>query len=259
MRSPSPVLRHVDSGTELSDRSRLANCRAFQLFQISSECSNRPGSRCEVWWCCIAGGRQTCRPRLSADLYQSDNDAARLTRMKGLVVMSGLPGTGKSTVSLALASELGVLALSKDVIEAALWRRGVGRELQSSWVAHEILTALVEDSLRQGRGVVVDTVATTEEVRQDWRNAAQSHAVPFVVIVCECSDLDTHRRRLEGRTRGIAGWPELQWSDVESSRGRWEEWSEVHLTLDSMDDKDVNVARALDYVRARIHETELSG
>ncbi|MFT3854842.1 MAG: AAA family ATPase [Ilumatobacteraceae bacterium] len=175
--------------------------------------------------------------------------------MAALVVLSGLPGTGKSTVAGQVVDVTGADLLAKDVIEAALWRRGVGRDQDSSWVAHEVMTSLASEALRRGRTVVLDTVAGTERVRRDWRVAAAAVGAAFVVVVCSCRDVELHRRRLLGRRRGIDGWPELTWADAEATRGRWEAWNDPHLEIDAADDLHANATAVIDYLRAATART----
>lgn len=169
--------------------------------------------------------------------------------VSSVIIVSGLPGSGKSTLATTLGSVLRVPVLAKDVIEAALWRQKVGPDRNSSLVAHEVLTSLAGSFLTHGGSAIIDSVATTEVTRKDWRELARHHGATFIVIVCECSDPLVHRARLEGRDRGIEGWPELTWSDVESVRRRWEQWTEPHLAVDAIDDRQSNLARALEYVR----------
>ncbi len=137
----------------------------------------------------------------------------------------------------------------KDVVEAALWRRGVGREQGSFWASHELLTTLAAAELQRRRDVVLDTVATTEDVRADWRRLAVERGARFVVVVCVCSDEVEHRRRIDGRTRGIAGWPELSWEHVEGVKGRFEPWTDEHVVIDALDPVAANVERVLRHVR----------
>lgn len=45
------------------------------------------------------------------------------------------------------------------------------------------------------------------------------------------------------------GWPELEWSDVERTAKRWEPWTDEHLTLDAVHDREDNVRIAAKYAR----------
>jgi predicted kinase len=167
-----------------------------------------------------------------------------------LVVVGGLPGTGKSTLASALGDAIGAPVFVKDVVEASLWRSGIGAE-QGSWqVAEDLLTTLAGEQLARSGHAVLDTVARVAESRATWRALADSHASPFVVIECVCSDDSVHERRLEGRVRGIPGWYEVEWSDVVAAKQRWVPWTEDRLVLDAVDPADVNLARALEYVAA---------
>jgi hypothetical protein len=52
---------------------------------------------------------------------------------------------------------------------------------------------------------------------------------------------------LEKRQRGIPGWHELQWSDVEFVRSYYAPWNEERLILDSINSVDQNILNALNY------------
>lgn len=176
-----------------------------------------------------------------------------------VIVMSGLPGTGKSTLAEALATEFAAVLLSKDMIEAALLRRGVGRDQDSFLISHEIITSLARDAVRRGQAVIIDSVATKEEVRRDWRDVAGEARCAFVAIRCICSDEAVHRSRLVDRRRGIEGWPEVEWIDVERVAQRFEPWVDTHLTIDAMNRADDNLAVAAAFIRdarAKLADTE---
>ncbi len=180
--------------------------------------------------------------------------------MAALVVVSGLPGTGKSTIATRLAIARAAQLVTKDVVEAAVRRRGVTREQGSSWVAHEVLTSLARSAVALDQVVILDTVAGTEQVRGDWRAVCEQTGAAFVVIVCECPDREVHRARLVGRQRGIDGWPELTWADVEATRSRWEPWVDEHLIVDALADVDKNVAAAMRYLdESRSHSPDDRG
>ena len=171
--------------------------------------------------------------------------------MTALVVVGGVPGTGKSTVASHAARLLGATLLSKDVLEAALWRSGIDRSVGSGWAAYEQLGSVAETQLRLGHPVVIDSVATNERIRGAWRDLAAANAARFIAIECVCSDEHTHRSRVEGRQRGIPGWPELAWADVEEVRSHYEPWSDAsRLVLDTVRPPDEILAALTTFLAA---------
>jgi predicted kinase len=169
--------------------------------------------------------------------------------MPALILVAGLPGTGKSTVAEGLGQALGVPVFAKDWLEAALWRSGVGREQGSGWASYELLTTLAEGQLRLGQSAILDCVAGHATLRRQWRGLAERHAAAFRPIECVCSDVSLHQIRLTGRQRGIPGWYELDWADVERVRDGYEPWDMDRLVLEMAAPAPDNLAAALAYVK----------
>jgi len=167
-----------------------------------------------------------------------------------LVVVSGLPGAGKSAVAEHVARALGAALLTKDIFEAALWRSGITRESGAGWATYEQLGSVAESQLRLGMPVVIDSVAPNERIRSTWRDVASRTGARFLAIECVCSDESVHRARLDGRARGIPGWPEVTWEQVVEVRSRYEPWTGERLVLDAIRPIDENLAVAETYVRA---------
>jgi predicted kinase len=114
-----------------------------------------------------------------------------------------------------------------------------------------MLTTLAGSQLDHGQGAVLDTVAGRAASRTAWREVAARHGAPFVVIECACSDESLHRSRIDGRTRGIPGWYELAWDDVQRSRKKYEPWTDERLVLDAVDPASQNLDTALAYIANR--------
>jgi len=167
-----------------------------------------------------------------------------------LVVLSGPPGAGKSAVADALGRRLGAPVLSVDPIEAALLRSGIPASFETGVAAYEVAASLAERQLRLGLTVIVDAVNSLEVARDMWRHAAVRASAPMRVIEVVCSDVETHRARLAGRTRDIHGFPEPTWDEVSNRRDEWEEWNQERLVLDSVEPLDLNLDRALIHLRA---------
>ena len=74
-----------------------------------------------------------------------------------LIVLSGLPGSGKSTVAEGLSRALSLPVFSVDPIEAAMWRAGLAKT-ETGVAAYEVARALADEHLRLRHAVIVDAV-----------------------------------------------------------------------------------------------------
>ena len=66
--------------------------------------------------------------------------------LRVFVVVTGLPGVGKSTLARALAGKMGLVLLELDRIEVPLFKQGLDG-VAVGWRAYEALTASAEDNL----------------------------------------------------------------------------------------------------------------
>ena len=165
-----------------------------------------------------------------------------------LIIVGGLPGTGKSSIAEAIAAKLRVPVFAKDWLEAPILRAGTVERARLGSIGYDLLTMLARRQLILGQSAILDSVASTASIRTCWRELAEELGAARSVIECICSDEQVHRERLSGRERGIPGWPELDWSEVERVRGYYEPWREERLIVDSLDPVSDNVQRAIRYV-----------
>jgi predicted kinase len=166
-----------------------------------------------------------------------------------LIVLSGLPGSGKSTVAEGISRSLSLPVFSVDPIEAAMWRGGIARA-QTGVAAYVIAATLADEHLRLGHSVIIDAVNPVEAPRAAWRDLAAKYQAGLKIIECICADETVHRRRIEARVRAI-GMPEVTWARVLERRAEYQPWTDQRLTLDtSVDAPATLLAAALNYLRA---------
>ena len=164
-----------------------------------------------------------------------------------LILLSGLPGTGKSTIADGIARARRLPVFSVDPIESSIIQAGIAACFETGLAAYLVAQGLADHSLAVGLDVVIDAVNSMDQARDMWRELAAKHAVELRIIECVVSDERVHRTRVASRQRGLA-LAEPSWEDVERRRAEWTPWPEPHLTLDALEPSGVNVAKALDYV-----------
>ncbi len=147
-----------------------------------------------------------------------------------LIVLAGLPGTGKSTLAKGLARELGAAYVRVDTIEQAIRDEGVGgKDLGPAGYLVGYGVAL--DTLRVGVGVVADSVNPLRLTRDAWRNVGVQARVEVVEVELVCSDRAEHRRRVGSRSTDIIGLELPSWEDVTSRH--YETWNRDRIVIDT--------------------------
>lgn len=170
-----------------------------------------------------------------------------------LIIFSGLPGTGKSTLAEHIGRTLKIPVFAKDWLEAALRKSGLRDGAEDGqtlgYAGYELLTMLALRQLQLGQSVILDSVASTESIRGQWRQLAVEYGAGWRVIECICPDEAVHRARLENRQRNIPSWHELTWAEVERVRGYFAAWQEDRLVVDMVEPLETNIQQVLEYLK----------
>jgi predicted kinase len=155
---------------------------------------------------------------------------AERDRRPVLVVVGGLPATGKTTIAAALARQVGAAFLRVDSIEQAILR-ATSLVQPVGPVGYVVGYALAGDQLRNGLSVVAESVNPLAITREGWRETGLSQGASVLEVEVICSDPVEHRRRAENRTVDITDLRLPTWQEIVERE--YHSWDRTHLVLDT--------------------------
>lgn len=147
-----------------------------------------------------------------------------------LVVIGGLPATGKSTIAAALATETATPYVRVDLIEQAIvaWSslsHPVGP------VGYAVAHQLALEQLQLGLDLIVECVNPVALTRDAWPGTAAVAGAALVEVEVICSDPSEHRRRVENRASDVDGLVKPTWAEIVDRE--YEPWSRPRVVVDS--------------------------
>ena len=166
-----------------------------------------------------------------------------------LIALSGLPGTGKSSVGEAVARRCGAVWLPVDEVEDALLGAGLPYDASTGVAAYEAVAAAAAENLRVGHVVIVDAVNDSEAARDTWRRAAEAASAHVVFVLLTPPPEREHRRRLGGRTRRLSHQSEPTWDGVQARARTYEAWRDPPISIDAGEPFDAVVDEVAAVVR----------
>ena len=127
-----------------------------------------------------------------------------------LILMSGLSGSGKSTVARQLARELAAIHIRSDAVRkhlagVPLGQRG-GAELYTPTMSQKTYGGLLELGItlaNQGFPVILDAKHDRQNLRQEAISQAEFHQLDLQILHCS-APTEVLRSRLQSRTGDIA-------------------------------------------------------
>ncbi|QDU40964.1 Chloramphenicol phosphotransferase-like protein [Maioricimonas rarisocia] len=147
-----------------------------------------------------------------------------------LIVLGGLPGTGKTTLARHIVEAFRACYVRIDTIEQTLRDTGlVDGEMGPA--GYVLGYRLASENLRLGQTVVADSVNSIAITRDAWRRTGEQHDAVVIEVEVICSDPTEHRRRVESRAGDIPGLTPPTWDAVIARE--YEPWDRDHIVIDT--------------------------
>lgn len=133
-----------------------------------------------------------------------------MVRAPLLLVLSGLPGVGKTTQARRVVPLLNCVYLRVDEVEAPLIRSNI----DVGGLGYEALAGIARSNLELGGNVAVDLVNPLPLTRAMWRDVAARTGAKLFTVECVLADREEHRRRVVSRSADLEGIAPPTWADV---------------------------------------------
>lgn len=104
-----------------------------------------------------------------------------------LILVCGLPGTGKTTVAKKIADETGSFVFNTDIVRKELFEKPRYTDKEKELV-YKLLFEMAEKFLKSAKNVVLDGTFYKKELRERVRKIARKAKSDFHVVEVKCEE-----------------------------------------------------------------------
>jgi len=163
-----------------------------------------------------------------------------------LIIITGLPGVGKTTLAKSLAPLVNGQVLSTDKIRKELFSNPTYSQLEQREVFDAMISA-AKNLTSSGTNCILDATFNREQSRTEVKNKLGLTDDQFHVIECICQE-EVAISRLESRKNDYSDATVEVYQKMKIIR---EPVKAEHLTLNTIIPPDENARKAMDYISKR--------
>lgn len=121
-----------------------------------------------------------------------------------VVIMCGLPATGKSTVAKKIAETEGLHLISSDILRLEVLKKEdvfdqkVASDMNKRMMVYELMFKRAGELIKKGKGVILDATFITQDLRKKVAFIAHKNKRPFCIMETRCAPeiaIDRIRKR----------------------------------------------------------------
>lgn len=160
-----------------------------------------------------------------------------------LILVCGLPATGKSTFANNLAKKIDAAVLRTDVIRKELLERPRYSEEEKELV-YKVTFLLAKYLLRANQNVIIDGTFYKKRLRQRVYNLAKETFSRLHIIECICPER-VIRARMRRRPRNIYEPSDADFDIYKKIKEQYEPIKREHIVIDTSKSFNQNIKKAL--------------
>lgn len=161
-----------------------------------------------------------------------------------IILVAGLPGSGKSYFAEKLALKLGAVYLNSDRTRKSM--DAMGRYgFEDKLAVYKEMVRLSHEALEAGRGVVADATFYHHSMRDLFQELAKQHSCPICLVLVHAEEALIRKRLSAPRSDSEADFKVYRYV-----RDQFEEITSAYLNLESTNDNlDDMLSKAIAYIR----------
>lgn len=163
-----------------------------------------------------------------------------------IIIVAGLPGSGKSYFAERLASKIGALYIGSDKVRKSMDAMGQ-YSFEDKLQVYKEMVKILEENLNKYTNVVVDATFYLSAMRDLFLQAAENRGVPICFMLIESSEQLMKERVSRPREDS-----EADFAVYKKVKAQYEELTIPHLKLESTNENiDSMLETAMTYIHTQ--------
>ncbi len=163
-----------------------------------------------------------------------------------LIIICGLPGTGKTTMARALAKRLGFVHLNTDIIRKKYFKQRKYSEREKMQV-YALMFNGAERQLSRSKNVILDATFYKNTQRKKAISLAKKYKIAYFIIECVANE-NKVRKWIERRKKTKTA-SEANFSIYKKVKKQFEPIKEKHLRINCEESIDKRVRRVMGWIK----------